>query len=224
MEEKPKRDDVSGLIQDARELIAEDMDAEAVLRLKSVLRKSPDNIEALLLYARVSPSKANAKKTIDRIMSIDPYNTEARLLLKRIEREEDLTQKSKQSSAMPTINIVNDNSNSVVAESSATNIGMGGGAYVEQGNNKLAFWVGLIGALFAVYGLGYMINGKVLLGLLYLFILGPIFVFIVLAIGAGGEAALLCALPLYVIGAWQHAKAGSKRDPKLIPVSFGKFG
>lgn len=221
MEEKRKNDDISGQLKEVRVLIAEDMDAEAVLRLRNILRANPENIEALLLYAQVSPSKGKAKDAIKRIFALDPDNAEARLLQKRIEREEEMAKSVGQGggAAAPTINIVNTNENTNTASAQATAVA-GSTMVAEGGSNRLAFWVGFIAALFGLYGIGYMINGKVLMGLLYLFILGPIFLAIIIAFLATPITALLCTIPLYFVGAWQHAKAGAKKDPKLIPVAF----
>ncbi|HQY20186.1 MAG TPA: tetratricopeptide repeat protein [Ignavibacteria bacterium] len=58
-------------------------DEEKITVLKRTLQNEPDNIEAMLkladLYIHTGDNKS-AKKTIDKVLEIDPYNKEATVL------------------------------------------------------------------------------------------------------------------------------------------------
>lgn len=219
MEDKIKNDDLRARLDEVRLLIAEDLDSEAILRLKSILKTSPENLEALLLYAQASPSSDKAKQTINKILDIDPDNAEARMLMRRIDKEAELTATASQPSAIPTINIVNNNDNTSSANASAA-VMSGIGGMVDGGTNKTAFWIGFIATFFGLFGLAHMFNDRILKGLLYLFVLGPLFIFVlsfITALTAG--VGIIVTVPLYFVGAWRHAKKGAKKDPQMMMMT-----
>jgi tetratricopeptide (TPR) repeat protein len=204
-------------ISQARKLIQNDQEDEALRLVRQVLKVNMNNLDALLLYAQISPDNEKAIKALKRVLEIDPKNTDAKLQLRNLQRVSISSSKSdsaleevmmqnrmlmnevrRQQSTTPVINIVN--TNTAVAN---------GLPMVRQ--NTVAFWIGAVAAFFGLFGISHIMTGKLLSGVAWLIIGGPIFLFLIYAFALGtGGIGLLCAIPLHLVGAYQHAKQGSR--------------
>ncbi len=76
--------------------------------------------------------------------------------------------------------------------------------------NQAAFVVGILAGFFGIWGLAHILNDKVGMGCLWMFIVGPILgvllgSFIVATAGVGA----VIALPLWVLIVYQQAKNGA---------------
>lgn len=154
---------ISSLIDEARDLVANDMENEAVLRLRKAIRLSPNNIEALLLYAQISPSRNNARRTLDKILNLDPTNTEAQVLRQQLDKEATWDKLYKPAEPPP-IPAINKADNKATATRLKTTVSRD----TDAKENKHMFWLGLFTALFGLFGVASMQNGQLLAELAHL--------------------------------------------------------
>ena len=76
--------------------------------------------------------------------------------------------------------------------------------------NETAFTVGLIAGIFGLWGLAHILNDKVGMGILWMFIGAPIVMLILGAITflTAGIGAII-TLPLHIYFVYRHAKSGA---------------
>lgn len=72
------------LLLQARHALDRNNKKEAFSLLQKILKLNNSNTKALLLYAKISPSKESSAKALDRLLSLEPNNDEAKLLHEKI--------------------------------------------------------------------------------------------------------------------------------------------
>jgi hypothetical protein len=211
----------------ARKLVAADNEVQALKLVQQVLRVNSNNPTALLLYGQLSTDIERAIKALKRLLTIEPESAEARIQLKRLQRDlaatapekpkndrikksdnDEVVQQLKQQNQLlmaqmqrqPVINIVNSNNSSAVAQVASN----------PTGQNSTAFWIGFIAATCGFYGVAHIFSGKLFTGLAWLLIGGPVFLILMWSIGLATGVGIFCAIPLHFVAAWQHAKQGAR--------------
>jgi hypothetical protein len=79
------------------------------------------------------------------------------------------------------------------------------------GFNQSAFIFGLLTACFGLFGVAHLLNGKRTSGLLWLFLIGPVFALLMLGLvlATNGWGAV-CAVPMWLVTVYQHAQDGAR--------------
>ncbi|MEL6309790.1 MAG: hypothetical protein AAFR81_28280 [Chloroflexota bacterium] len=151
---------VSGLISEARNLIVDDNKDDAMILLRKALRLSPNNVDALLLYAQASPSRNSARRMLGKVLAIDPTNTDAQMLRHQLDQDAtwDRHYKPAVPPAMPVINRIENKDPAIRSDDAGGN----------TSENKLMVWLGLMTAVFAFFGFGYLLNGEILMALAFI--------------------------------------------------------
>lgn len=224
------------LVESAKRLLDEGNKKGAFDVAKQVLKINRHNTDALLIYAQLTSDIERATEIVDDILVIDPDNLDAKLLQRRLQRATQSVEKTKNDAPenssgvnsnlveqlikqnqllmeqakaprdQPVINIVNTSNSG--GNTMNTNVG---GELAAPSINQGAFWVGfLLSAFLGLFGISHFMNGKILMGLLWLFLFGPILLAINFTMAATGYLACI-AVPLHFLIAWSQARNGAKR-------------
>jgi len=211
----------------ARKAMLADNDTLALSLARQVLKQNNENVGALVIFGQLSDNEEKAIRALERAIALDPENSEAKMALRQrrknaastpapsskaknddgdvvaqlMRQNQELMMRMQQPAAAPVINVVTQNTNTNT--NTNTNINSGG-AY-----NQTAHIIGFIAAIFGFYGVAHMFNGKLLSGLAWLLIGGPLFLGIMWTVAAVTIIGLPIAAILHFVAAWQHAKSGA---------------
>jgi hypothetical protein len=190
----------------------------AIETLQDLLVMEPSNMEAKLLLRRLERSIDIPEKPKNDSPQTPSDNNSA-LMQQLLQQNQMLMAQAKGTKEQPVINIVNANNSTATANPTVNATATIGGSPVTLASakpeiNRTAQWIGFLSALFlGIYGVAHFLNGKILRGLLWLFLLGPIFVYTFLSpLTSPDTSSVICfTFAIHLFAAWYHARNGAKR-------------